>query len=228
MFLLLDYDDVKKDFSGRVFCSASLPARVVDLGSLATDLDAHFLYRFACFFANGDANKDTYYDFSEFLEKVADFFEAKKTDWIDDFARDSALRNPSTVPWASLLEGKLPLCNRARERDFDDSLALLPDKQLRLQARDGSNVFHFFAHRGDPAAIKSLLQRHSLHFLTADRNRAGLFPAAVAAARHHFNCVTLLRPFIAYLQDARLYGNKKHRLNHIRKNQAHLGLVTLK
>jgi len=210
LFLKLD-----ATFRGRVSC-ARLPERIVSLDG--SDL----AFRFACVLANSDVRDSDFFDVDEFFEFGIDV--RKKTDhtkkkhnWIDHYADPAGgkLKVPTNLPWTTLLE-KLPLENRARQRDFEDALSLLNDRQLRLVARDGSNVFHYLAHRGDPVACKLTLQRYHLHFLLADRNRHGAYPSAVAAARGFFHCVSLFRPWVEYVLDARLYGNKRQRLAELR------------
>ena len=215
LFLLLD-----TSFAGRVQC-AKLPQRIVELPSRfphhARYFDGNFLFRFACMMSNSDMRDSDYCDVNELLDKALDFLKSKASqkDWIDHYADDKTLKSPTTVPWTSLLE-KLPLSNHARARDFEDSLSSMADKNLRLLARDGSNIFHFFAHRGDVTACKLLLQRSHIRFLIADKNRAGVYAVAVAAARSHFDIVSLLRPWLEYILDARLYGDKLTHQSHLR------------
>lgn len=122
-----------------------------------------------------------------------------------------ALLPTQGLPWEKILQ-RIPVGKR--EHSFKEAVSSIPDRQLLVTTRDGSNLLHYVAARDDSTACKLLMSRPCMRRLVCERNRAGLHPAALAFIERHDQCEAVLRSWMGFALDAKMHrkaGNQRKR-----------------
>lgn len=203
--------ELDRDLSGLVSC-CGLAATIRDVSD--DDSIQSNLYRKLAHVVSKSLLRDTdCFDFDEFVRFTADFVVGKSKKNI--IANEKKI-DTRGVPWAALFAEFLPIGKSTlRANAFKHFLTIVSEKQQLLllsTTRDGSNLLHYVAERGDTEASKLLLAMPHIRMMVCEKNHAGLHPPAIAFLACNDECEKYLRSWMGYALDAKMrHKAERHR-----------------